>query len=188
MERSADTRTAETLSGDRADGSAKWAFIFRWRQNRARPGAGKLREMGLGSAIAVPLKRARGKGDRPARSWRPDGKDPIAARKAEASIPTFGEIADLVIAQKDAESRSFAPARNRTKRALEIRGGAEAAARRSVDTAAVLAALKPIWAAKPETAHKTQGAIRKCSARRRPPATGRGREPGLAQPPRQTAG
>jgi hypothetical protein len=42
-----------------ADGSRRrWVFLFRWR-NRGEAGAGKLREMGLGSAGTVTLAKAR---------------------------------------------------------------------------------------------------------------------------------
>lgn len=139
-------------------GSARWAFIFRWRDNPGRPGAGRLREMGLGSLGAVTLRRAREKATA-ARASLADGVDPIAARKAVAGIPTFGEVADEVVAVKAAETDSKASVA-RLKRALEVYA-AELRPLRvdSVDTAAVLAVLRPIWLTKSETAHKARGLI-----------------------------
>lgn len=139
-------------------GSARWAFLFRWRSNRATPGAGKLREMGLGSSGSVSLKRAREKAAA-ARANVADNIDPIAARKAEEGIPTFGEVADEVMATKTAESRSKA-SEARLKRSLEVYAADIRAMRvDAVDTAAVLSVLKPIWTTKTETAHKTRGLI-----------------------------
>lgn len=139
-------------------GSARWAFLFRWRDNRASPGAGRLREMGLGSASAVTLRRAREKAGG-ARAQLADGVDPIAARKIADGVPTFGEIADEVIATKTHEARGKAT-EARLKRSLQVYAANLRPMRvDAVDTAAVLAVLKPIWTTKTETAQKTRGLI-----------------------------
>lgn len=99
--------------------------------------------MGLGSLSAVTLKRAREKATE-ARSLLADGQEPIAARKAMVGIPTFGEIADEVLATKSAETTSKASIA-RLKRALEVYAEPLRAMRVDVvDTEAVLDVLKPI--------------------------------------------
>ena len=139
-------------------GAARWAFLYRWKDNRARRGTGRLREMGLGSAGSVSLKRAREKAAL-ARAQLADAIDPIPARKAQAAIPTFGEMADEVMETKGTQSRSDAT-RARNKRALEVYAESLRGLRvDAVDTAAVLDVLKPIWTTKPETAKKTRGLI-----------------------------
>lgn len=71
-------------------GAARWLFLFRWR--------GKLKEMGLGSLAKVPLKSARKKAQ-DAREMVGDGVNPIDARRAKDAIPTFGEVADELLAE-----------------------------------------------------------------------------------------
>jgi len=139
-------------------GSARWAFLFRWRANRAVPGAGRLREMGLGSTMAVTLKRAREKAAA-ARAMVADGIDPIAARKAQAGIPTFGEMADEIVLIKTQASTSRATAA-RLKRLLEVHAEPLRPIRVDlVDTIGVLEILRPLWTTKPETAQKTRSLI-----------------------------
>jgi hypothetical protein len=81
------------------NGSARWSFIFRWRDGKGHKGPGRLREMGLGSATTVPLRRARERATA-ARELLSDGKDPIAARRTAEGVPTFGELADELVANK----------------------------------------------------------------------------------------
>lgn len=135
-----------------ANGAARWAFLYRER------GTGRRREMGLGSATVVSLKKARDKAAA-ARLLLDANTDPIAAKQAEAAILTFGEMADIVLAKKQAEFRSETAAA-RAKRALEhycepIRPLQV----NKINTEAVLSILKPIWSEKPETARKVRGLI-----------------------------
>lgn len=133
-------------------GAARWVFLYR------RRGEDRKREMGLGSAHAVTLKRARERATE-ARAMLAEGEDPIEARRAVVAIPTFGEMADAVLANKEAEYRSQA-AKNRAKRALEVYCAPIRPTRVDrVDTEAILAVLKPIWSDKPETAQKARGLI-----------------------------
>lgn len=140
------------------NGASRWVFRFRSKVS------GKRREMGLGTAMGpgsrmvVSLQRAREKaGD--ARSLLADGKDPIEARKAEAAILTFGEVADLVLATKYKELKSKT-SQDRAKHALEvICAPIRDLQVHRVDTEAVLQVLKPIWTAKPESARKARGLI-----------------------------
>ena len=131
-------------------GAKRWLFMFRWQ--------GKLKEMGLGGLSAVPLAKARIKAIK-AREAVADGQNPIEARKALAAIPTFGEMADDVIAIKAGGFR-------RTKseaiwrRALKVYAADLDEIRvDKVDTAAVLKVLEPIWLTKPESAQKARGCI-----------------------------
>ena len=68
-------------------GTRKWVLRFTWR--------GKAREMGLGSATAVPLADAREKAAS-ARRMVAQGFNPIDERKRTSDVPTFGEMADAV--------------------------------------------------------------------------------------------
>ena len=70
-------------------GSRKWVLRFTWR--------GQAKEMGLGSAASVPLSDAREKAAA-ARRTIATGLNPISERKRTGGIPTFGQLADEVIA------------------------------------------------------------------------------------------
>src|SRR5215207_2150384 len=84
-----------------ADGSRRrWVFLFRWKEPGEK-GAGKLKEMGLGSAGTVSLARARERAAQ-ARAQLADKQNPLKGRKAEARTPTFGEVADAVLASLEA--------------------------------------------------------------------------------------
>src|ERR1700709_2706282 len=65
-------------------GARKWVLRFTWR--------GRAKEMGLGSASSVPLADAREKAAS-ARRKIAHGLNPIAERKRDGGIPTFGETA-----------------------------------------------------------------------------------------------
>ena len=132
----------------------RWLFLFRQ--------SGKRREMGLGPYPAVSLAEARKARDAAERVVR-EGADPIvereAARRAAAPKPTFGEVADALIAAKSREWRSKRHA-DQWRASL----GTLAAPLRDkpvdeIDTAAVLACLKPAWIATPETASRTRQRI-----------------------------
>src|SRR4051812_20298359 len=66
----------------------KWVLRFTWR--------GKPKEMGLGSAAAVPLADAREKAAG-ARRKIAVGLNPIEERKRDVGIPSFGEMANDVL-------------------------------------------------------------------------------------------
>src|SRR5712672_3264801 len=68
-------------------GARKWVLRFTWR--------GRAKEMGLGSAVSVPLADAR---ERAATARRKitQGLNPIDERKRDGAVPTFGEMADGV--------------------------------------------------------------------------------------------
>lgn len=133
-----------------ASGARRWIFLFRW--------AGRRQEMGLGGFPTVTLAKAREKA-REAGGQLGDDVNPIAARKALRTIPTFAVLANEVLALKAAGFR-----REKSsaiwKRTIETYA-AELGPQRvdRIDTSAVVKAMRPIWDAKPETGHKARGVI-----------------------------
>jgi hypothetical protein len=73
-------------------GARRWIFMFRW--------GGKLKELGLGGLSKVSLAEARNAVADARRQVRA-GANPIDARRAakaaEASAKTFGDVADLLL-------------------------------------------------------------------------------------------
>jgi integrase len=143
-----------TIDGQGVSMRRRWLFLFQWN--------GKRREMGLGGFPAVSLAEARKARDDAERMVR-EGKDPIAARDLArdelATKPTFGSIADDLIAAKESQWRNEKH-RWQWRHTLEV----YAATLRTrpvdeVDTAAVLEVLKPLWSEKPETASRLRGRI-----------------------------
>jgi integrase len=131
-------------------GAKKWVLRFLWQ--------GKAREMGLGSYPEVGLSEAREKalaGRRLARS----GGDPIAERKKDKRVPTFGELADEVVAE---QSKGFRNEKHKAQWAMTLREYAASLRAKLVDaitTEDILAVLKPIWTTKAETASRLRGRI-----------------------------
>jgi integrase len=133
-----------------APGAKKWVLRFLWQ--------GKAREMGLGSYPEVKLAEAREKamaGRRLARS----GIDPIAERKQDKRVPTFGKLADEVVAE---QSKGFRNEKHKAQWAVTLREYAAPLRPMPVDaitTEDVLGVLKPIWTTKTETASRLRGRI-----------------------------
>jgi hypothetical protein len=118
-----------------ATGARRWVFLFRWQ--------GRLREMGLGSARDVTLARARELAAE-ARAALAEGQNPLGRRAAITTMPTFGAIADEVVASLSSGWRN-SKHQAQWKMTLEV----YAAPIREmpidqVDTAAMLEVLKPI--------------------------------------------
>lgn len=133
-----------------ASGAKKWVLRFQFN--------GKPREMGLGGYPVVSLEEAREKA-RTARKLAKSGVDPIAEGKRDRSIPTFGEMADRVIADVRVEARN---ARHVSQWEMTLSVYAKPLRALPVDqitTSHVLDALRPIWTAKPEAADRTRGRI-----------------------------
>ena len=120
--------------------------------------AGNAHEMGLGSFPEVSLADAREKalaGRRLARS----GVDPIAERRKDRGIPTFGELADEIAEQL---SEGFRNEKHKAQWKMTLTVYAEPLRAKPVDkieTTDVLLVLRPIWQAKPETASRLRGRI-----------------------------
>jgi integrase len=130
-------------------GSRKWVFRYRWRKGR--------HDLGLGSARDVPLASARQLAAA-ARLSLSRGINPLTAR-VKASIPTFAEVADQLIADL---SPSWRNEKHRAQwtATLSVYGAPLRSMR--VDEVAVddvLAVLQPIWATLPETASRVRGRI-----------------------------
>jgi integrase len=133
--------------------------------------AGVRRDKGLGSYPEVSLKDARLRASAD-RALIAKGTDPIearqAARKAAKPVPTFGDIAQKVIADAQAKSAN-AKVRYQWARHLGTAYSGPLLDRpvneiTSLDIAAVL---RPIWRAKPEVARKLYPAIRRVFERAR---------------------
>jgi integrase len=131
-------------------GARKWVLRFMSQ--------GKAREMGLGSFPEVGLAEAREKA-RAARKLVKDGVDPIVDRQRDRGVPTFGELADEVVAE---QSKGFRNDKHKAQWAMTLTVYAEPLRPKPVDkveTVDVLAVLKPIWLEKPETASRVRGRI-----------------------------
>jgi integrase len=132
------------------NGARRWVFLFRWQ--------GRLREMGLGSARDVSLARARELATE-ARAHLAEGRDPLDRRAIAQAKPTFGQIADEVVASLSTgwrnEKHRYQWRMTLTKYAAPLRELPVD----EVDTAAILEVLKPLWTAKPETASRLRGRI-----------------------------
>jgi Arm DNA-binding domain len=137
------TALALTKPGRHADGGARdgfgrsWVYLYRWQ--------GRTREMGLGKCFAVTLADAREARDR----WRKvlqSGQDPLAVRHvAPRSIPTFGECADQVLKTMLAKSHNARHQDQWRESLQEIAAPLRRLPVDTVDTKAIVAALKPIW-------------------------------------------
>ena len=130
--------------------SRKWVFRYKWR--------GRLVDMGMGAASVVTLAKARER-SAAARVLLADGLSPLEAKRTDKSIPTFGEMADRLVAELGPQWRNETH-KAQWKTTLEK----DAAKLRSVpvdkvETQDVLAVLKPIWSVKPETASRLRGRI-----------------------------
>ncbi len=133
-------------------GARKWVLRFTWR--------GRAKEMGLGSALSVPLADAREKASS-ARRKIALGLNPIEERKRDGGIPTFGEVADDV---RETLSAGFRNEKHKAQWKSTLATYAAPLRAKPVDTIAtddVLAVLKPVWTVKPETASRVRGRIEK---------------------------
>lgn len=133
-------------------GARKWVLRFTWR--------GRAKEMGLGSAISVPLSDAREKAAS-ARRKIAQKLNPIEERKRDGGIPTFGEMADDV---RETLSAGFRNEKHKAQWKSTLETYAAPLRVKPVDTIGtddVLAVLKPIWTTKAETASRVRGRIEK---------------------------
>ncbi len=136
-----------------AKGRKRWTFLY------VRDG--KQREMGLGAAQDVPLADARALADA-ARATLRAGADPIDIRramgKAEA-VPTFGAYVETFLAAKEGGWRN---PKHRAQWRMTLTKYAAPLHSLHLDKVAVadvLAALRPLWQTKPETASRLRGRI-----------------------------
>lgn len=135
-------------------GSRRWVYVY--------SRLGKRRELGLGSADTVKIADARSAAA-DARELIRKGLDPIEARRALLAPPpeskTFAEVAALLMDTLEPEWKS---AKQRPQWEASLKQNAPAiwkADVAKVDTEMVLAALRPIWSTKPETANRVRARI-----------------------------
>lgn len=132
-------------------GAKRWVFLYRLSGGR--------REMGLGSAIAVPLAAARTKAAE-AREAVASGLDPIASwRRPTTAAKTFGDVAEVFLADHEAEWKNAAHRRQWRQTMEDHAADIWRMPVAAVETDHVLAALRPIWQAKSETARRLRGRI-----------------------------
>jgi integrase len=149
-----------TISKDSRTLRRRWAFMFRWKEGV--DAKSRLVEMGLGAANAIGLAKARElaaecRADLAAGINPRDKRD--AEREAQKGIPTFGQVADALIGAKENGWRN---AKHRQQWRNTLATYAAVLRPKPVDeitTDDVLATLKPIWQAKPETASRVRGRI-----------------------------
>lgn len=127
-------------------GARKWVFRYAI--------AGKVRMMGLGGANDVSLADARARRDE-ARRLLASGGDPIDARRVVSeAAPTFGRVADDLLAAKRSSWRSQKHAKQ-WERSLTVEcGPLRDKPVASIDVVAILQVLKPAWASAPVTASR----------------------------------
>jgi integrase len=129
-------------------GAKSWAFLYTFN--------GKRREKGLGSYPAVSLAAAR-KLSLQHREALALGQDPLT--RTTRRVPSFGEFADEYVRTHSSSWRN-AKHRNQWKMTLQ-RYAAQLRHKpvNEIEVADVLQVLKPLWAAKPETASRLRGRI-----------------------------
>ena len=136
-------------------GAKTWVYRFSWRGRRP--------EMGLGAiGDGVGLAEARAARDEARRILR-SGSNPIEARREAARIdarkPTFGEIADALLAAKSLEWRNEKHRDQWRISLTELAAPLRSRPVDEIDTAAVLSVLTPVWQAKPETGNRLRQRI-----------------------------
>lgn len=165
-------RTVQTLTepGRHADGDGlylvvdegggkRWVYLYRL--------AGRRREMGLGPLRTVSLAQAREQAGR-ARALAAQGQDPVEARQAAAPLPeaepartapTFGQVADTFMDSRAADWRNAKHRQQWRNTLTTYAANLWVKPVSEIDTSDVLAALRPIWREKPETATRVRGRI-----------------------------
>lgn len=132
------------------DGGKKWVFRYQRNGNRS--------DIGLGGYRYVSLAEARKQADK-CRSLLAEGLDPLQAKRASLSVPTFGEMAERYVA---AHELSWKNPKHRAQWRSTLATDAASLSGIPVDKVGVddvLRVLKPIWQTKSETASRLQGRI-----------------------------
>jgi integrase len=136
------------------NGGRRWVFMYRFR--------GRQREMGLGSAsrAGVSLARARELATE-ARAALAAGSDPLKGRKADRTVPSFGDCADAYIQAHHGGWRNDKHIAQWRMTLTVYCASIRAMPINEVDTEAVLKVLQPIWERLPETTKRLRGRIEK---------------------------
>jgi integrase len=123
-------------------GSKTWSFMYRM------PGVGRQREAGFGSVDALSLKEARERA-RQGRALIKQGQDPIEVwaeeKRAKRPVLTFAEAASAHFEKKFREWRSTKAGKGEASVLYRHAGALMRLPVDKIDTAAVVAVLKPIW-------------------------------------------
>ncbi|HSM79553.1 MAG TPA: Arm DNA-binding domain-containing protein, partial [Bryobacteraceae bacterium] len=155
-------RTVQTLSGHgkHHDGGGlylvidpkgkRWVVRYQIRKRR--------REMGLGPFPLISLARARELAE-DARRAVAEGVDPIQARKVASGVPTFGEVADRLIAELSPGWRGRATAANWKRSLVSQSAKLRPMPVSEVTAEDVLEVVKPVWTALPESGGKLRERI-----------------------------
>jgi integrase len=121
---------------------------------------GRQVELGLGGLLHVPLARAR---ERAAeiRHMIGEGRDPVAERRRVRGTPTFGALADVVVASLEAGWRNDKHRAQWRSTLVTHAHPLRDVPINKIGTEDVLQVLKPLWHTKPETASRLRGRIEK---------------------------
>jgi integrase len=134
-------------------GARRWAFIV-WRDKRPT-------EIGLGSVKSgVSLSMARQRAAE-CRRLKATGQNPRAWRQPEKAVPTFGELAEEVIAALESGWRNDKHKAQWRSTIATYCGPLAAKPVDKIETEDVLRVLGPIWTTKAETASRLRGRIEK---------------------------
>lgn len=134
----------------RESGSKSW--IFMWKIS------GKRTEIGLGPISSVTLAKAREQAQK-ARELVREGKDPRSILNPTTGIPSFGSVADELIADMESSWRNE---KHKAQWRMTLTQYCKAIRNLPVDkieTSHVLSVLKPLWSTRPETASRLRGRI-----------------------------
>jgi hypothetical protein len=135
-------------------GAKRWQFLFRWQS--------KLKEMGLGSQSGLGLSEAREMASE-ARGVLASGRNPIDLRRASrelgAAERTFGQEAEELIAGLSPGFRNEKHRRQWTSTLRTYGAPIWNKPVAQIETADILAILRPIWNTKSETASRLRGRV-----------------------------
>jgi integrase len=134
----------------RESGSKSW--IFMWKTS------GKRTEIGLGPISSVTLAKAREQAQK-ARELVREGKDPRSLLNPTTGIPSFGDMADELIADMESSWRNE---KHKAQWRMTLTQYCKAIRGLPIDkieTSHVLSVLKPLWSTRPETASRLRGRI-----------------------------
>jgi integrase len=143
-----------TISKTGAGVSRRWTFLFSLNGRQREAGFGSVNDVSLASARELAFSY---------RSMLAKGIDPLdakkAAQEAAAAHKTFGQCADELIKSKRREWRSEIHAAQWRTTINDYCGPILDKPVDTIDTAAVLSILQPVWNRIPETASRLRGRI-----------------------------
>jgi integrase len=146
-------------------GARRWVLVYQWQGRRREMGLGTFPEVSLGHArdLAAEARKKVAAGINPVES-RKEERAIAAAPDITASPLTFSGFAEEYVASVEEGWRN---AVHRQQWRNTLRDYAKSISQKpiaDIDTDDVLAVLRPIWSAKPETANRVRGRIEKILA------------------------